>query len=236
MISTLLLPIDRFLARRLPGYCLLCHQPSDDQRQLCRWCEAALPSAEPACQHCGLPLPAGDSCASCLKQPPAWDTLLSLGDYTAPWSELITALKFHRRWPCAYLLASQLAKRITAQQASLPELLLPVPLTPRRWAGRGFNQAELLAGHLGRQLDIAVNSRLLVKTRTTLPQSGLNRQQRLRNLHGAFTLRGKPAARHVAIVDDVVTSGTTAGILATLLRQASVAEISVWCICRTKLE
>ena len=114
---------------------------------------------------------------------------------------------------------------------------MPVPLHRTRHFSRTFNQAELLALHLGRELGIPVYGRLLVRNRRTAAQSGLDAAARRRNLRGAFRLAASrerlPPGCHLAVVDDVLTTGATLNELARVLRKAGAAEVAGWVVART---
>ena len=125
---------------------------------------------------------------------------------------------------------------------SLPDILIPVPLHISRLKQRGFNQSYLLARHISRQLDIPLFKHGLVRQRATPKQSGLNQRARQQNLRGAFKfnpgakdsieyLKGK----HIVIVDDVITTGSTMHEVAKVLSRAKPAEISLLAIAKTGL-
>ncbi|ENY71677.1 Competence protein F [Aeromonas diversa CDC 2478-85] len=114
-----------------------------------------------------------------------------------------------------------------------PEALLPVPLHWWRRITRGFNQAELLAIEVARHTGIAVDTGLLKRARATPQQSRLGAGARRRNLRHAFRV-GRHAYRHVALIDDVVTTGATAGRLVRLLQESGVERVEVWALCRTQ--
>ena len=152
--------------------------------------------------------------------------------YRAPVAYLIQRLKFSGELGLAPLLADLLADRIRARDTPLPELLLPVPLHPARLRERGFNQATQLARRLGGRLDIALDYRLCRRHRRTAPQSLLPVGERRGNMLGAFSVAGNVPAGHIAIVDDVMTTGHTVGELARQLRRAGAQCIEVWVIAR----
>jgi len=112
---------------------------------------------------------------------------------------------------------------------------LAVPLAKDRLRERGFNQAELLAGWLAQALQLPLCRRALRRTRATPAQQELDAKTRQRNLHGAFALADGFVARglHLALVDDVLTTGATAGEIAHLLRQNGAARVDVYCLART---
>jgi ComF family protein len=220
----------------LPGTCLLCRAPSRRQSDLCAPCEDALCVDWHSCRHCGLPSPVAVSyCGRCSARPHAFDRCVALGPYQPPLSTLINRYKHHRGLAEGRVLAELLAGRIPTlyQGDALPRQLVPVPLHWRRQWLRGFNQADLLARRLGSRLQIATDGHCLQRARATPRQQGLGRRRRQANLRGAFLLRAPPGASHVALVDDVVTTGATADALAGLLLAAGCQRVDVWCLART---
>jgi len=155
--------------------------------------------------------------------------------YQAPLAALINRWKHQGDSRPLDTLIDSLRERLLEeyQQADWPDLLLPVPLPWRRRLVRGFNQTEQIANLLSRQLNIPSNQQLLHAKGGEHSQQGLNRKQRLRNLAGRFTLRGDVPAEHVALIDDVMTTGATASYLAKLLQDAGVKQVDVWLIART---
>ena len=131
---------------------------------------------------------------------------------------------------CAYF-----AGCLLARGTPLPEAIIPVPLALRRYRQRGYNQASELALPIRRVTGVAVRSDIAIRQRETSEQAGLDRKARRRNLTGAFAAVAPLHARHVAILDDVVTTGSTVRELAEVLRRAGVEQIEVWAIARTEL-
>lgn len=131
-------------------------------------------------------------------------------------------------------LVTLLAEHLRHDAGALPDLILPCPLHPRRYRSRGFNQAAVVAAELGRSLNIPVDYALCARTKAMPPQTGLDRATRLKNLKDAFVLNARPP-RHVAIVDDVVTTGATTDHLARTLKAAGAEFVSVWALARTPL-
>lgn len=152
--------------------------------------------------------------------------------YRYPISALIHGLKYHDRLAALRLLARAIATAALVRHDSLPRCLVPVPLHPRRDAERGYNQSLELARRVGALLEIPVERKLLCRRRYTPPQTGLNAVARRRNLRGAFELLRPPAVRHVAVIDDVLTTGATAGAIAELLGRAGVTDVEVWVAAR----
>ncbi|WP_404837560.1 ComF family protein [Aeromonas media] len=217
------------------GLCLLCRQPCDDQPLLCRWCQHSLHQPCRKCRLCATPLPehqAGNEllCGRCQRKPPPWERLQVIGDYQLPYSLLIPRLKYSGQILLAPLLARLLADHLEGDDP--PEAIIPVPLHWWRQWWRGFNQAEEIGTALGELTGIPCDTRLLRRIRATPQQTRLSAGQRRRNLRGAFQI-APHHYRHVALLDDVVTTGATAGQLTRLLHESGITEVEVWAICRT---
>ncbi len=219
-------------ARLLPAQpCLLCGAHSHSGL-CCAACDAELPRLTAAhCPICALPAPAGSVCGKCLKQPPPFDHTVAAFSYTFPVDKLVQALKFSERLMLANYLGDALAQRISAH----PDYIVALPLHPARLRERGFNQSLLLARQISRRLGIPLLPDACERVRNTPPQSGLPWKERDKNMRRAFickpdvNVRGK----HVAIVDDVMTTGASIGELARALKQAGASEVSAWVVART---
>ncbi|MCY1285927.1 comF family protein [compost metagenome] len=220
--------------------CLLCGATADAPGlPLCSGCDADLPWLAAHCAICALPLQAhGLVCGECLKKPPAFARVETPWRYAFPLDSLVTRFKHHAQWPLGRLLGQLLARHL--QHAfhdglARPDLLLPVPLAPLRQRQRGFNQAGLLADWLGRELRLPVRGNLIRRVQETPPQQGLDAATRKRNLRHAFALEsgGDLRGAHLALVDDVLTTGSTAETIARLLRKAGAARVDVYCLART---
>jgi len=220
-----------------PGYCLLCGTRRQAATGLCPGCHAELPLNHHCCPLCALPLPAhcdpATPCGECQRTPPPFHRCITPFLYLPPLDQLINGLKFRARLHNAPLLASLLAEQLQRQVIDRPDTLIPVPLHRTRLHHRGYNQALELARHLGHRLSIPLNQTCCIRQYPTSPQSGSNREQRHRNLRGAFLLRGRSTARHVALIDDVVTTGATVSELARTLKRGGIQRIDVWAVART---
>jgi ComF family protein len=224
--------VNNWLDLLLPASCLLCGGRGD-AAGLCAGCRADLPRLENPCPRCALPLPAASiACGECLGKPPPWSRCIAPLLYRPPVSALVAALKYRGRLGAGHLLTTLLAEQLRNEEAHA-DLLLPVPLHWRRRLRRGFNQAELIADQLGRELALPVAMRLLRRDRATAAQQSLDATSRRRNLRRAFTLRGEVVGLHVALIDDVVTTGATAAELSRLLLSAGAASVQVWSLART---
>lgn len=215
---------------------MLCRCAVTAELDLCSACAAELPWLGPACRQCARALAhpeAGFLCGACRMHPPPFQRTIAALHYRRPVDFLIQDLKFHGRLPCAQLLGSLLALQVRARTDILPEMLVPVPLHPARQRQRGFNQALELARPVARVLGLRLAAHCCQRLRATETQSLLSRRARGANLHGAFAVTTRPAA-HVAIVDDVFTTGSTARALAQALRGAGVDRVDVWCVARAE--
>ncbi|MGE8068037.1 ComF family protein [Pseudomonas sp. NPDC089569] len=220
-------------------FCLLCDETADGAAPICMACETDLPWLGDHCQTCALPLPsAGLTCGQCLKQPPAFERVIAPWLYSFPVDSLITRFKHNAKWPFGHLLGELLAQALQhrfEEDLPRPELLLPVPLATRRLRQRGFNQAAMLARWLGTRLDLPCDERSLSRVQDTGAQQTLKARERRNNLRDAFALT--PGAsfrgRRLALVDDVLTTGSTAQALARLLMNAGAARVDVYCLART---
>jgi len=220
-----------------PGVCLLCGRASGRALDLCAACDAALPRIASACRRCALPLPVPGICGRCQRRPPPFEASLAPCHHAPPVDGMIQRLKYGGDLAQAAPLAALIAARARLRNTPLPEALVPVPLHWRRQVARGFNQALELALPLGRTLGIPVRDRLVRRLRATPPQVGLSRAQRHRNLTRAFAVAAASEAlpRHLALVDDVITTGSTVEAVAGCLRRAGVERIEIWAVSRAGL-
>lgn len=233
----------RLLHAVLPAGCLACGEPLVARRSALNLCSAcrgrllALP--QPACSVCSRPLtdcaaaPEGFRCAACRAHPPAFERLLALWSYQPPIDAVVLALKFRR----LDYLGRQLADEVlSAMQAELPAVdgVVPVPLHWRRRLMRGYNQAELIAGPIARQLGAPLLA-ALAKRRATRPQSRLPRHERMANLRRAFSVvrPERIAGRRLLLIDDVATTGATIDAGASALRAAGAAAVVALVVART---
>lgn len=227
----------QFLDYLLPQQCLLCGGPAQSSNA-CARCATEFPRAHLACQRCALPVPQPGTrlCGTCLRRPPPWDAATAALIYRFPVDKLVCRFKFNRDFSCGRLLGRELTAALQRGTPGLPDLVAPVPLHRTRHILRTFNQADVLARIVGPALGVPVRSGLLSRIRKTRAQSGLDATDRRRNLRGAIQLnhRFERAVRgaHVALVDDVMTTGTTLAACTAVLRKAEAARVSVWVAAR----
>ncbi|MEA3411038.1 MAG: ComF family protein [Pseudomonadota bacterium] len=153
--------------------------------------------------------------------------------YAPPVDKLVQRAKFNRDLAATRLLGNLLADAVRNSGHELPTLVIPVPLHPSRQRVRGYNQSRELARHAGRGLNIPVSPGAVVRTRDNPPQAGLTAKARRANVRGAFAVRHDTEGAHVAILDDVLTTGSTVSEIVHCLRRTGTRRIEVWTIART---
>ena len=213
--------------------CILCRSPTKNSRGICPDCQRDLPWIDTCCPRCALPQTHNHLCPQCSKDRIPFGQVHALFDYQFPINELVAQIKYHDKPVYMAALAELMARHLRyIKPERKPDLLIPVPMHNKRLRQRGYNQAEILARLLGRLLDIPVRSDLLSKNQATAQQMALHRRERQKNLRGAFNC--KPyVAHHVALIDDVMTTGTTVSEICKVLRQSSSQTIDVWVLVRT---
>lgn len=216
----------------LPPVCVTCGQEAEGALDLCQGCLAAMPYLGYACRRCALPLAQPGVCGSCLKLPPPFEQTFSLFRYTHPVDHLIQRLKFNRRLVNARLLGALMAEALRLQEQRLPDLIVPVPLHRRRLQTRGYNQAVELARPVGKLLGVPINFACCQRLRETAAQSDLPAKQRRANIKGAFDASGVLAGKHVAVIDDVMTTGNTVTELAQVMRDEGARAVDIWVCAR----
>jgi ComF family protein len=196
----------------------------------CAACDADLPRLGVAhCPVCALPAPDGATCGKCLKHPPGFSQTVAAFAYGFPVDKLIQAAKFSEQ----LMLINRFADALVPAIATQPDGILAMPLHPARLQERGFNQSLLLAQRLAKRLDIPLLSNDCQRVRNTSPQSTLPWQERRKNMRHAFTCSADYSGKHIAIVDDVMTTGASLEELARTLHRAGAAKISAWVVART---
>jgi ComF family protein len=171
-----------------------------------------------------------ETCLACALQAPPWDYARAAAPYAGPMREALHALKFGGKRALASPLGDLLAGQCPLPSA--PEAIVPVPLARARERERGFNQATLIGERLARALAVPLRPQWLVRVRPTAPQSDLGAEARRLNVRGAFLAGPGAVGRHVVVVDDVFTTGATAGECARALRAAGARRIGILTVAR----
>lgn len=212
-----------------PDDCHLCLAPVP-RPGLCDNCECLLAGPGMTCPGCAAPVPAAGWCGECLRDPPAFDDVLSAYAYRFPLDRLLHRFKYSADFAVGACLGAALARRVDA--APRPNLVLATPMSDKRLRERGFNQALWLARRVACAASLPFDARSLHKPVHTPPQTGHDRRLRSRNLRGAFAVRRRLDGLHVAVVDDVVTTGATLHELAIVLKSAGAARVTGWVLAR----
>ncbi len=230
--------------RIFPGRCILCLGYTRITDDICHSCREDLPWLGPQCSRCAMPLANPSMCGQCLQSPPTFDECRAAWEYGYPVDQLISRFKYQGRRLEGELLSRLALDALLPHVKEKPDVIVPIPMHWRRRLQRGFNQADLIARHWSTALNIPLSS-ALYRQRYNPPQQGLSAKQRRRNLQSAFAIREcsrrllpvhlqRPFQnKHVALVDDVVTTSATANSAAAILRKAGAERVSVWCLART---
>lgn len=216
----------------LPSICVLCNQFHRTALAVCPPCIELLPSIEPACMHCAFPLPDKDYliCGHCIKSPPHFDRATIGYYFEEPLRGLLHRFKYHNGLYLGSFLA-QLILNSWKKSPSFPQCLIPVPMHPNKIKSRGFNQTILLARILSKQLNIPLDLLTCKKKINTLAQAELNGQTRKQNIKNAFSIQPNQY-QHVALIDDLLTTGSTVNELARSLKKSGIQQVDIWCCAR----
>lgn len=234
--------IDRFAGWLLPPRCVLCRRAGQAPAfDLCVECEAEIPVVPDPCPRCGLPREAAcgqarDRCARCRTLDLPYSRCVATWAYEFPVTQLVQALKYEGALANARVFGTRMVTQASSEAGDpwwRSALVVPMPLHPTRLVERGFNQSHEIARVMSRLLDLELAGHALHRIRATAPQVGLDRAERAGNLRGAFRAdRHYVQGRHVILVDDVVTTGSTVTEAASTLRVAGAAAVAVWAAAR----
>jgi ComF family protein len=226
----------------VPAECPLCRGKAR-AGALCPDClaevTASMADGRPRCATCALPLdglPACPACPDCAAVPPAFDRVVAAFDYVFPGDLLIHHLKEQKRFASVRMLSGILARRIGQDAAGLPRhtILVPVPSSRASIRRRGFNPAAEVARALARRLGLACRPSLLRRVREGERQASLPRAGRILNAQGLYACATRVDGCDIAIVDDVLTTGSTAHAIAQAFRRAGAASVCVVVLARTR--
>ena len=227
----------------LPPRCPACGTVTADPHRFCLACWSALTFlGDPCCDCCGLPFDfdggEGAHCGRCLADPPRFDRLRAAVSYGEVARRVALKLKYSGRPGVAETLATLMARHLSPGDNEA--LLVPVPLHRWRIWKRGYNQSAIIAAFLSRRTGIPCAPDLLRRVKATPPLRGLGRRERAETMRGAFQVpaehKEKLRGRHLILVDDVFTSGATAGACAKSLKRAGAARVDVLCWARVLRE
>ncbi len=215
-----------------PTVCVLCDHRHAKPVAICDKCTLLFSPLENPCQYCSRALSNQDFliCGECLRKKPAFDRVMTGYRYEEPLRTLLHEFKYKGALHLRTFLA-QLMMTTFDTEASRADCIIPIPLHTQRMKQRGFNQAAELAKLISKKINIKYDPKLCTKIRNTSPQVGLNAQERQKNLRHSF--KAKPSSYHyVLLIDDLLTTGSTAHEMAKILKQQGVQRVDVWCCAR----
>jgi len=219
----------------LPPTCILCGDSGFDSQDICQPCYKDIQRNIHCCYRCAEIFETANStpqlCGYCLSHTVAFDETHAPFIHQGIVRFLIASLKFKRQYKNARLLGSLLANHLE-KTAELPDLIIPTPLHPLRYKERSFNQSFEISKTVARQLKLTIDNKSCIRQRDTQHQTTLSAKQRHQNIKNAFKVIKPIIADHVAIIDDVMTTGSTANELARTLKKSGVARIDVWVCAR----
>jgi ComF family protein len=225
-----------------PPLCLLCRAflSAPEEKYLCTECLDAFPLISgPLCPICGIPFVsqqgADHVCSRCIDRMPYFDSARAIGAYDGALRKAIHQFKYNNRSLLSAPLGSILSQHgKTVLPRDTYDVVMPVPLHPRRLRQRGFNQSLFLARSVAQAWGIAFDREGLHRTRWTDPQTMLPQKERRHNVKGAFAYQGRGVtAKAVLLVDDVYTSGSTANECAQVLKKQGAGRVDVLTLART---
>lgn len=224
----------RSITQRLrpPTLCALCQQYHRGSLAVCIPCHELFLPLGPACKQCAQPLPDARFliCGRCCKKKPSFDHTFTGYVFREPLRTLLHAFKYQEGLYLRTFFGNLILKALPIE-AKKTECLIPVPMHRQRLRHRGFNQSAELVKHLGHQLKIPYDLFCCKKIINTIPQAGLDADQRQKNLRHSFAVSPLPY-QHVTIVDDLMTTGSTSHELAKTLKKQGVSRVDVWCCAR----
>ncbi|MGH8446071.1 MAG: ComF family protein [Solimonas sp.] len=215
-----------------PLRCQFCAAPGTAGLPLCTACRADLPWNRHACPRCALPQNHDAVCAACAERPPPFVAAWAPLRLETPVQQQIHALKYDAAFIHARVLGQLFAAAWRERGGPRPDLIIPVPLHPRRLWRRGYNQSVELARMLARDEGLRVEANGATRQRRTADQIGMSAVERRRNVKGAFRVDAQVDGLRVALLDDVMTTGATLGELARACLKAGASEVEAWAIAR----
>lgn len=223
--------VDDAIRLLAPERCVWCGS-ADAAEGACEGCKAELPWNRVACPSCAQPMPVIATCAKCLRRPPAFDSAWTAFIHIELVRRGVHRLKYGAQFEQSRVLGTLMGRQAASRGAPLPDLLIPVPLPRRRMFQRGYNQAQELARAVSRACGTPIDAGAAVLVRSPGDQIGQTAAQRRRNLRGAFRIERNLQGRHVALIDDVMTTGATLDALARAARRSGAAKVEAWALAR----
>ena len=220
---------------RLKTPCALCRRLHKGKFPVCTFCQNTLIPLGPACTHCATPLFETKShiCGHCIKKKPALDHVFAAYRFEEPLRTLLHDFKYREHLHLDKFLIS-LMQKSHAAEPYLTECLMPVPSHKKRLQKRGFNHTVILAKHLAKHIQRPCLTSHIKKIVDTPSQARLDAPARHRNIQNTFQIKALPY-KHITLIDDLITTGSTANELALQLKAQGVRRVDLWCIAKTCL-
>ncbi len=220
-----------------PRHCLFCLEKTYSHSDLCHYCAATLSLNSPCCLHCAEPLEQNSpQCGHCLSHTSHYDQVFSPYQYSAEMAYLIKQFKYQQKIYYARTLSELfIARSYQSSYFSLPQLLIPIPMHYQRLRQRGYNQAVELTRLLASHYDLPFDYLSFIRQRHTRLQAEMTARKRQKNVRNAFALKTAIRYSHIALVDDVMTTGSTVNEAARTLKAAGIKKVDVWTIARAGL-
>lgn len=219
-----------------PPSCIFCGKQAERLLDLCNTCKKGLLSLGTQCICCAqaLEIKADKQqiCGRCQKEPKAFDKVYAPYQHQGEIRYLINQLKFENAYKNSRLLGLLLSEFLVTQKTPLPDYIMPVPLHPKRYRQRGYNQTLEIAKVISKELNTPIEYKNCLRTQNSAHQISLSLKQRQQNIIGAFTIKQAVNADHIAILDDVMTTGATANELAKTLKAAGAKRVDIWVCAR----
>jgi ComF family protein len=210
--------------------CILCASATDLAHSLCHDCVESLPYAPKlSCPQCGLESQ-GEICGSCLKNEPHYDFTHALFSYAYPIDAILQHYKYNNALYLSHTFGHLLAEKIINFDS---DIMMAMPLHPTRIKTRGFNQSLEVAKIIAKQFNIQLDTTSCQRIKNTPPQASLALKERAQNMKGAFACNANFKGKHIALVDDVMTTGASLNELAKTLKLAGAAKVSCYILART---
>lgn len=228
---------DRIIGILFPRRCPVCGEivmPKGDL--ICPPCKGKIKYVyEPSCKKCGKALVVEEEeyCYDCKKKNHTYESGIALFEYDDIMKQSIYSFKYKNKREYADFYVKEFVNAYQTQIANWKaEVLIPVPLHKSRHLYRGFNQAELLAKKIGKDINLPVDSDILVRSKETFAQKGLNHKERAKNLQEAFQISGKVVQyKKVILIDDIYTTGSTIEACTKVLKLNGVEKVYFLSLC-----
>ncbi|MDX2345369.1 MAG: ComF family protein [Legionella sp.] len=220
---------------RLKTPCGLCAQYHDTFEPLCTYCESLLIPLGAACRQCATPLPDTKIllCGHCIQHPPPLDAVFTPYRFEGPLRTLLHDFKYHEKLHLSLFFAKQMQHTPPAFNPK-DTCFMPIPLHKKRIQTRGFNQSAVLARHLAKRFNQPCSLNHIKKIKNTPPQASLPAKTRQKNIRNTFDVQPVTYS-HVILIDDLITTGSTANELARQLKSQGCEQVSLWCLAKTCL-